>query len=169
MGARLGQEMLCYVSVIILSSRRVDKLSRIMQIVDDGSGVIDCCIPYIRMDQTKPSPVQRTEDPRPKRHNTGEGTTKMSDYYPQNTKAPPRRSIAPTELPEWKSPFPVPDIGDTIRVEGKLRSKFEERVILVDKLGMCFSSTTEYCYLMLLPTYRTAFYEGRARALAASC
>jgi hypothetical protein len=139
-GARLGQEMLCYVSVLTLPSRAVNKLSRIMQIVDDGSGVIDCCISYVKVDQTKTVQVQETEDPIPKKYDKAEGTTKMSDYYANDTNAPPRPLVMPTEPPEWEPSLPVPDVGDTIRIEGKLRSKFKERIIIVDKLGMCSSN-----------------------------
>ncbi len=99
----------------------------------------------------------------------GEVTTKMSEYYPKDTKAPPRRPTMFTEPPEWEPRFLVPDIGDTIRVEGKLKTKFGERVILVDRLGECFSGTTLFCCLIVPPTYRTAFYERRACALAAGC
>ena len=169
MGTRFWQKVLCYVSVIILPSRRVHELSRMMQIVDDGSGVIDCCIPYIKVDQTKTVPVQETRDPRSKKLEKGEGTTKMSDYYPKDTKAPPKRPVMFTDPPEWEPRFPVPDIGDTIQVEGKPRTKFEERIVLVDNLGECFSDITYFCSLIVPPTHRAAFYERRACALAAGC
>ena len=129
-----------------------------MQIVDDGSGVIDCCIPYIKVDQTKTVPVQESRGRRPKTFENGKGTTKMSDYYPKDTRAPPRRPAVLIEPPEWEPRFPVPDIGDTIRVEGKPRTKFEERIVLVDKLGVCVSNITEFRCLMVPPTYRAAFY-----------
>lgn len=129
-----------------------------MQIVDDGSGVIDCCIPYIKVDQAKTVPVQETREHRPKMTESGGGTTKMSDYYPKVTEVPPRRPAVLIEPPEWKPRFSVPDIGDTIRVEGKPRTKFEERIVLVDMLGVCFSNITEFCCLMAPPTYRAAFY-----------
>lgn len=160
MGARLEQELFYYVSVVILSLGRVDQLSRMMQIVDDGSGVIDCCIPYIRVDQAKPAPVRETGGLRPKKCDAGKDTTKLSDYYPKETKTLPRRPVTPTEPPEWEPRFPVPSIGDTIRVEGKLRSKFEERIVLVDKLGVCPSNTTKCRRLMVPPTYRATVYKG---------
>ena len=167
MGTRFWQKVLCYVSVTIFPSRRVNKLSRMMQTVDDGSGVIDCCIPYIKVDQTKAVPVPETRDPRSKIVKKGEGTTKMSDYYSKDTKAPPRRPAMFTEPSEWEPRFLVPDIGDTIRVEGKPRTKFGERVVLVDKLGERFFGITIFCCLMVPPTYRAAFHERRACALAA--
>ena len=93
----------------------------------------------------------------------------MSDYYPKDTMEPPKRPATFTDPPEWEPHFPVPDIGNTIRVEGKPRTKFEERIVLVDKLGECFSDITYFCSLMVPPTYRAAFYERRACALAAGC
>ena len=167
MGTRFWQKVLCHVSVTILPSRRVTKLSRMMQIVDDGSGVIDCCIPYIKVDQTKSVTVQETGDPRLKMPEKGEGTTKMSNYYSKDTKEPPRRPAMFTESPEWEPRFLVPDIGDTIRVEGKPRTKFGERVVLVDKLGECFVDITLFSCLMVPSIYRAAFNERRACALAA--
>ena len=84
----------------------------------------------------------------------------MSDYYPKQTLAPPRRLITPAEPPEWEPSFPIPDIGSTIRVEGKLRSKFGERIVLMDKLGMCLFDITDRCRLMLVSTHRAVFYKG---------
>ena len=145
-------------SVIVLSPGRVDKLSRMMQIVDDGSGVIDCCIPYIKVDHAKLVSVQEARDPKPKEYRPRNHTSNMSDYYPKETIAPPRRLVTPP--PEWKPSSLIPDIGDTIRVEGKLRSGFGERIVLIDRLGMCFSNTIRCCYLILASTHRTLFYES---------
>jgi hypothetical protein len=93
----------------------------------------------------------------------------MSDYYAKGTKAPPRRPVTPTETPEWEPSFPLPDIGDTIRVEGKVRPKFEERIVLVDKLGMYSSGITRFCCLIVSSTDRATFDQRRASALARSC
>ena len=133
-----------------------------MQIVDDGSGVIDCCISYAKVDQTKLTPVQETrhQDPEPKKYGPRGHTTKMSDYYPKQTLVPPRRLITPAEPPEWEPSFPIPESGGTIRVEGKLRSTFGERIVLMDKLGMCLSNITDCCRFMLVSTHRAVFYEG---------
>ena len=132
-----------------------------MQTVDDGSGVIDCSLPYNpKVGQTKPRTpaAQHTGLPKPKAYGPRGDATKMSDYYPKESIPPPRQPITPTEPPEWEPAFPIPDIGDTIRVEGKLKSKFGQRIILLHKLGMSFSNITLCCCSH--PSHRAVFHQG---------
>ncbi|KAI1794420.1 hypothetical protein LXA43DRAFT_997051 [Ganoderma leucocontextum] len=116
---------------------------RTMYTIDDGTAVLDCAFAHAQA--VPPSPVK----PKPKVTVSACDSTKrtgpsFSDYLfsarkivPPTTLAPPSRAEPPP------APKPIAPVGQSVRIVGRVVSRYDTRILLVDEISPCASYNEE--------------------------
>ncbi|KAI0356021.1 hypothetical protein OH77DRAFT_1479015 [Trametes cingulata] len=133
---------------------------RTVYTVDDSTAVIDCAHAHAQV--TPPSPVK----PSAKGKAVDKGVSKsagpsFADYLPSARAKPFSTATSarnePTEPPP--PPRPIARVGQSVRVVGRVVSRHDTRLLLVDEISLCVSSNDEPAHwLTVSEMHRTTYH-----------
>ncbi|KAI0325935.1 hypothetical protein GY45DRAFT_1286387 [Cubamyces sp. BRFM 1775] len=133
---------------------------RTVYTVDDGTGVVDCA--YAHAQATPPSPVK----PKGKEAQTNKGKSRVNapsfaDYLPSTraghstSTTATKRTIAEPPPP----PKPLARVGQSVHIIGRVVSRHDTRILLVDEISRCISFNDEPSHrLAVSELHRTSYY-----------
>lgn len=98
-------------------SNRLISFSNLFSVVDDGTGVMDCAIKY---DKGKPHEARSRDD--------------IAIPVYRNDVSTSLRFGRP-KLPDWSPRFPLPEIGDIVKLTGTICPRFRSRAMEIQSLG----------------------------------
>ncbi|OJT14273.1 hypothetical protein TRAPUB_9133 [Trametes pubescens] len=133
---------------------------RTVYTIDDGTAVIDCAHAHAQI--VPPSPVKpKSKDVAPSGHRSKVAGPSFADYLPpprattSTSAASTRRTVVEPPPP----PKPVARIGQSVRVVGRVISRYDTRMLLVDDISRCASYNEEPAHwLAVSELHRTTYH-----------
>ncbi|KAI0754434.1 hypothetical protein C8Q80DRAFT_1139061 [Daedaleopsis nitida] len=134
---------------------------RTVYTIDDGTAVIDCAIAHAQMKPTSPT-KPHNKATSPTKGPTKPGGPSFADYSLSARKAPaiPTNTILKRKSNEPPPPpKPVASVGQSARIVGRVVSRYDSRLVLVDEISRCASYNDEASHCVnVAELHRTSYY-----------
>ncbi|TBU22351.1 hypothetical protein BD311DRAFT_792253 [Dichomitus squalens] len=133
---------------------------RTVYTIDDGTAILDCALAHAQL--VPPSPVKpkaKVAAPAPDTTSRKAGPS-FSDYlFSARKVAPTASSSTHTRAEPPPPPKPVSRVGQSVQVVGRVVSRHDTRILLVDEISRCASYNDEPSHwLAVSELHRTTYY-----------